>query len=57
MEKQELREVLVVYCDYCSKEITDDARYCVSESDSVTLQFCYQGDKSCLVKYKKSLKK
>ena len=54
MQKKEMREVTVTYCDYCGKEITPP--YSVIEyKDGEKVDLCSdynEGKKTCMDKYK-----
>lgn len=57
MRKLEMVERLIIYCDYCGKQITDNSHTSISyqsgEIDRVKLDYhSWDADNSCLEKYK-----
>jgi hypothetical protein len=59
MEKKEMREVTVTYCDYCGKEINPPFS-CIEHKDGRKVDLCSdykEGEKTCFEKYKEGLNK
>lgn len=54
MNKKEMREVTITYCDYCGKELTPPYA-CIEYMDGRKVDLCSdykEGKQTCLVKFK-----